>query len=133
MTDWSGPPVSANYLAFGYTAVQNGVLVLRGWFFDLRRDTTGERAGDRQDATSARSTKPAPARSRTNSPPTSWPCSAASRSLGTHIYFVSNRTGHKEIWAMDSDGKNQRQITHFNSDSIEPAVSPDGTKIAFTS
>ena len=29
----------ANYLAFGYTAVQNGVLVLRGWLFDLRRDT----------------------------------------------------------------------------------------------
>ena len=28
MTDWSGPPVSANYLAFGYTAVQNDELVL---------------------------------------------------------------------------------------------------------
>ena len=52
---------------------------------------------------------------------------------GTHIYFVSDRTGHKEIWAMDHDGKNQRQITHFNSTSIEPAISPDGTKVAFTS
>ena len=52
---------------------------------------------------------------------------------GTHIYFVSDRTGHKEIWVMDYDGKNQRQITHFNSTSIEPAVSPDGTKVAFTS
>src|SRR5262249_44763217 len=38
LTDWSGPPVSANYLAFGYTAVQNGVLVLRGWLFDVTRD-----------------------------------------------------------------------------------------------
>ena len=37
MTDWSGPPVSANYMAFGYTAVQNGVLVLYGWFWDLGR------------------------------------------------------------------------------------------------
>ena len=34
---------------------------------------------------------------------------------------------------MDPDGRNQRQITHFNSLTIEPAVSPDGTKIAFTS
>ena len=34
---------------------------------------------------------------------------------------------------MDPDGKNQRQITHFNSTSIEPSVSPDGSKIAFTS
>ena len=37
MSDWSGPPASANYLAFGYTAVQNGVFVLRGWLFDLSR------------------------------------------------------------------------------------------------
>jgi TolB protein len=34
---------------------------------------------------------------------------------------------------MDPDGQNQRQITHFNSITIEPAVSADGTKIAFTS
>jgi len=46
---------------------------------------------------------------------------------------VSNRTGHKEVWVMDQDGKNQRQLTRFNSTSIEPTVSPDGSKIAFTS
>ena len=34
---------------------------------------------------------------------------------------------------MDPDGKNQRQITHFNNISTYPTVSPDGTKIAFTS
>jgi len=34
---------------------------------------------------------------------------------------------------MDWDGSNQRQITHFNSLSIEPAISPDSSKIAFTS
>ena len=55
--------------------------------------------------------------------------------LGTKIYFVSNRTGSKikEIWVMDPDGSNQRQISRFNSLSIMPAVSPDGTKVAFTS
>ncbi len=53
--------------------------------------------------------------------------------FGTHIYFVSDRTGHKEIWVMDPDGKNQRQFTHYNSLTIQPAVSPDGSKIAFTS
>src|SRR5579872_993928 len=37
MSDWSSPPVSADYLAFGYTAVQNDVLVLYGWLFDLSR------------------------------------------------------------------------------------------------
>ena len=55
--------------------------------------------------------------------------------LGTKIYFVSNRTNskQKEIWVMDPDGSNQHQFSHFNSLSIMPAVSPDGTKIAFTS
>ena len=35
LTDWSGPPVSANYLAFGYTGEQDGRLVLYGWLYNL--------------------------------------------------------------------------------------------------
>ena len=31
LTDWSHPPVSATHLAFGYAAVQNNQLVVRGW------------------------------------------------------------------------------------------------------
>src|SRR6185312_17499359 len=31
MSDWAAPPASANYLAFGYAGVQNGVFVVRGW------------------------------------------------------------------------------------------------------
>jgi TolB protein len=53
--------------------------------------------------------------------------------FGSHIYFASSRTGQKEIWVMDPDGRNQKQITHFNSISTYPSVSPDGSKIAFTS
>ena len=33
----------------------------------------------------------------------------------TKIYFVSNRTGSKEIWAMDYDGANQHAITHLGT------------------
>jgi TolB protein len=51
---------------------------------------------------------------------------------GTHIYFTSARTGHKEIWGMDPDGKNQKQITRSNSISTFVAASPDGTKVAFS-
>ena len=39
MRDWSSPPAQANHLAFGYTAAQNGVLVLQGWLYDLSKDT----------------------------------------------------------------------------------------------
>jgi len=49
------------------------------------------------------------------------------------IYFVSERTGHKEIWMMDYDGANQQQITHQGSISLSPRVSPDGSRLAFSS
>jgi TolB protein len=53
--------------------------------------------------------------------------------LGSKIYFVSDRTGHQEIWSMDPDGSNQTAVTRYNSISIMPSVSPDGAIIAFTS
>src|SRR5688572_27086089 len=37
LSDWAGPPVSANYMAFGYTAAQNGRLVLMGWFYNVNQ------------------------------------------------------------------------------------------------
>src|SRR5581483_5519140 len=50
----------------------------------------------------------------------------------TQIAFVSTRTGHKEIWVMDYDGANQRQLTHLGSISLTPRWSPDAARIAFT-
>jgi TolB protein len=49
------------------------------------------------------------------------------------IYFVSSRSGRKEIWAMDYDGANQHAVTHIGSISLSPRVSPDGSRIAFSS
>jgi len=51
--------------------------------------------------------------------------------IGTKIYYVSERTGHKDIWSMDYDGANQTPITHYNSITTFPAASPDNTKVAF--
>jgi TolB protein len=132
MSDWSTPPVSANYLAFGYTSVQNGVLVLRGWFYDLGRgeggnplvigknylasvDDNGARAVAHQFAADIIGQF------------------GGKTLFGTHIYFVSDRTGHKEVWVMDPDGKNQRQLTHFNSITTFPSASANGAKVAFSS
>src|SRR5206468_1439370 len=49
------------------------------------------------------------------------------------IFFVSSRSGHKEIWAMDYDGANQRELTHLGSISLSPRISPDGSRLAFSS
>jgi TolB protein len=51
----------------------------------------------------------------------------------TRIYFVSNRTGSKEIWAMDYDGANQHAVTHLGTVSMSPRISPDGSRVAFSS
>ena len=37
LADWSGPPTNTDYLTFGYTAVQDGRLVLRGFLFNVRQ------------------------------------------------------------------------------------------------
>jgi len=131
MKDWSGPPAQADFLAFGYTASQNGVLVLQGWFYDLSKDMAnaqliGKRYLGSVDEPGARKIAHEFAADIIT-------LFGGQSLFGTHIYFTSDRTGHKEIWMMDPDGKNQRQITRFNNISTYPTVSPDGSKIAFTS
>lgn len=60
-----------------------------------------------------------------------WP--AMSRD-GRHIVFTSHRTGGRQIWRMDRDGQNQKQLT-FGDDAKEAAhsaaLSPDGTEVYF--
>lgn len=50
------------------------------------------------------------------------------------IAFASNRSGFGEIYVMNADGTNQTQLTFGNTqNSVEPDLSPDGTKIVFAS
>ena len=131
MEDWSSPPAQANFLAFGYTATQNGVLVLQGWLFDLSKDMAnaqliGKRYLGTVDEAGARKVAHEFAADIIS-------LFGGQSMFGTHIYYTSDRTGHKEIWMMDPDGKNQRQVTRFSSISTYPTASPDGSKVAFTS
>ncbi len=50
----------------------------------------------------------------------------------TQIAFVSNRSGNKELWAMDYDGENQHPLTSLHTISLTPRWSPDASRIAFT-
>ena len=49
------------------------------------------------------------------------------------IAFVSDRDRNDEIYVMDDDGKNQRNLTNHPSDDYAPSWSPDGTRIVFMS
>ena len=135
MTDWLNPPANAGYLAFGYAAVENGVLVLFGNLFDLTRGTpaNAQMISKRYLASTADDKG---ARQVAHQFAADILGLFGGKSLaGTHIYYVHQDAfrGHKEIWVMDADGQNQHAITHFNSLTIEPSVSADGSKIAFTS
>ncbi|MEI6562356.1 MAG: biopolymer transporter Tol [Verrucomicrobiota bacterium] len=52
---------------------------------------------------------------------------------GSKIAFISTRSGNKELYTADYDGSNVNQITHDNTISVAPALSPDGRRIAYTS
>jgi TolB protein len=131
MSDWSNPPAQANYLAFGYTAAKEGLFVAFGYFYDLTQPTlkAAKVIGDlytgplnEDGARKAAHEFAAEILKRFG----------GTSLFGTHIYFSSTRTGHKEIWAMDFDGSNQHQVTHFNFIAISPSVSPDGSRLMCT-
>lgn len=132
MTDWSGPPVSATYMAFGYTADQGGRLVLYGWFYNVAQpdianaQVFGKVYNGSLDEAGAKQVAREFAADILKQ-------FGASSLAGTKIVFVSRRGSAKEIWMMDYDGSNQRQVTKYNSVSTMPGVAPDGSKVAFTS
>ena len=132
LTDWASPPASANYLTAGYTAIQNDQLVLFGWLFNVTQASVANAQvlqkryfGSVDEAGAMRVAREFAADIIAQF--------GGKSLLGSKIYFVSDRTGRQEIWSMDPDGANQQQISKYRSISIMPAVSPDGTKIAFTS
>jgi Tol biopolymer transport system component/DNA-binding winged helix-turn-helix (wHTH) protein len=49
------------------------------------------------------------------------------------IVYVSTLSGNQDIWIMNSDGSDQKQLTFDGSSDFDPSVSPDGRYIAFAS
>jgi WD40 repeat protein len=49
------------------------------------------------------------------------------------IVYASDQDGDFEIWVMNTDGSDQRQLTDNDSRDISPSWSPDGDQIAFVS
>ncbi len=132
LQDWSGPPPNASHLAFGYVADQNGTFVAYGYLIDVRQSVVpsvlplAKRYFDSMDDNGARKA----AHDYANDIIAFF---GGGTLAGSKIYFVSNRTGNKEIWGMEYDGSNQHQLTHSRSINIMPGVSPDGSLLAYTS
>jgi TolB protein len=49
------------------------------------------------------------------------------------IAYVSNEGGNADVWLMDADGKNRKQLTTNSGVNVSPVVSADGRFIVFAS
>lgn len=61
------------------------------------------------------------------------PSPGADASLAPLIAFTTNRDGQHEVYVMGTDGGAQTNLTNHVASDMDPAWSPDGTRIAFAS
>jgi TolB protein len=129
---WSAPPPNAAMLVFGNLGVSGTNVTVQGWLYDVKNPVQPQVIGKQyKDAATTDATRTI---AHKFADEIIFRLGGGIAGVAeTKIYFVSSRTGHKEIWAMDYDGQNQHQITHLGSISLSPAVSPDGSRIAFSS
>ena len=132
LSQWSAAPANAAMVAFGALAVTNGRLVVYGWLMDAR--TAGSPQVLVRQYNEAASEEMARTVAHRFADDIILRLGGGINGIAeTKIYFVSNRTGSKEIWVMDYDGANQHAITHLGSISLSPRISPDNSRIAFAS
>lgn len=51
---------------------------------------------------------------------------------GSRIAFIATRSGKKEVYVANYDGSGVRQLTHDNTISVHPSLSPGGGRLAYT-
>ena len=128
---WAAAPSSAAMVAFGGFAVNSGRIAVSGYLFDTSNTVNPQVLGKQYNETASEDMARTIAHRFADE--------IISRLGGgingiaeTKIYFVSTRSGSKEIWVMDYDGQNQHQVTHLGSISISPRISPDNSRVAFS-
>ena len=127
---WAAPPVTAAMLAFGNLGVSNGTLQVQGWLYDAKNAQTPQiLAKQYRDTATDESARMIAHRFADE---IIFRLGGGINGISeTKLYYVSTRSGHKEIWGMDYDGANQHAITHLNSISLSPRISPDNSRLAF--
>ncbi|MGH9474663.1 MAG: translocation protein TolB, partial [Terriglobales bacterium] len=129
---WSQPPLAIQRLVFGQLTVQGKGLLVDAYLYNVLLPPGQGRLLARRYANPA--------------------TDEGARSLAHHladdiiatlgfgpgiassqIAFISNRSGHQEVWTMDYDGHNQQRRTRLGAIAYSPRISPDGTKLAFMS
>jgi TolB protein len=132
LSAYSASPSNAAMVAFGSLGVNGGKLIVNGFLFDTKNlqypQVLAKQYSEDLSEDSARQIAHRFADEIIYRLGGGIPGIAE-----TKIYYVHMAGGNKEIWAMDYDGANQHAITHLGTVSLSPRVSPDNTRVAFSS
>ncbi len=128
---WANPPTNASMLAFGNLNTSAGDVVVQGWLYDAKNSQSpqvlGKQYRERATEDNARTI------AHRFADEIIFRLGGGIQGIAeSKIAFVSARGGHKEIWLMDYDGANQRQLTNLGSIALSPRLSPDGSRVAFS-
>lgn len=129
---WRNPPPNARMLAFGNLSAVADKLSMQGWLYDVTNAQSPQVLG--KQYTDAATDEGARTLAHKFANDIIFQLGGGIQSVTlTKIYFISRRSGSKEVWQMDYDGNGQTQITRLRSITLSPRISPDGSRVAFTS
>src|SRR6185312_12286471 len=128
-TLWNAP-INAAMLAFGNLGVSAGKVSVQGWLFDTKNtqypQVLGKQYQEDANVNNARHI----AHEFANE--IILKLGGIPGPMETKIYFISTRSGHKDVWSMDWDGAHQQQVTHLGGIALSPRISPDNSRLAFS-
>jgi TolB protein len=132
LAQWAAMPANSSMVAFGALSAASGKVSVYGWVFDAKNPGSPQVLGK----VYTEAATPDNARLIAHK----FADEIIARLGGglngiceTKLYFVSSRAGTKQIWAMDYDGQNQHIVTRSGDISLSPRVSPDNTRLAYSS
>jgi TolB protein len=129
---WSNPPPNANMVAFGNLGVGGGNVAVQGWLFEVKNPTSPQVLGKQYSEPATVENARTIAHRFANE--IIFRLGGGIQGITeSKIVFISNRSGNKEVWIMDYDGANQRQLSAQRSIALSPRISPDGSRVAFSS
>ena len=132
LAQWGAAPVSAQMVAFGALGVTGNRLSVNGFLFDVK-NTQFPQVFAKQYSEEASEDSARQVAHRFADEIIARLGGGVNGIAETKIFYVHFGGGTKEIWAMDYDGANQHAVTHLGTITLSPRVSPDNSRLAFTS
>ena len=130
---WANPPANVAMLAFGNLGVVGSNVSVQGWLDDTKNTQSPIVLGKQYKEAGTEDNARLIAHRFANE--IIFRLGGGVNGIAeSKLYYISNRGGRKEVWAMDYDGAGDHQLTHLGAlASLSPRISPDASRVAFSS